>query len=167
MIDLDSASPEMWREISEDATRHCYTCGSCVSGCPASYADPPLLIRRLIRLATLGLEDNLLDDDTPWTCVTCSRCEEVCPMDVRPFELCLAIRRWQCRNDPTRIPPGAAEIFKRGYTQPVEKAKDLRRKVQMDTDLLVITDRPALLEKFQEMLMAVQIIDDNDYMFKE
>ena len=166
MIDLNQADKDMWREIADNEDiRYCFTCGSCISGCPASNADPPLLIRSLIRLAVLGLEDDLLDEDTPWTCVTCSRCEEVCPMDVRPFELNLAIRKWQSKNDPTRIPPGAAEVYKRGYTQSVDGAVETREKVGLGP-LPTINQHPELLEKFQEMLMSIQVIEDNDYMFK-
>jgi heterodisulfide reductase subunit C len=146
--------------------RYRYACGSCISDCPASNADPPLLIRRLIRMVALGLEDELLDDDTPWACVTCSRCEELCPMEVRPFELCLAIRRWQCRMDGTRIPLSTTEIFQRGYTQPVEKVAALRESVGLRDAVPAITNDPGLLAKFQTMLLEIGLIRDNDYMFR-
>ena len=51
------------------------------------------------------LEDELLEEESPWLCVSCSACEEMCPMDVKPFEICLAIRRWQSRKDEAYIPP--------------------------------------------------------------
>ena len=40
-------------------------------------------------------------------------------MNVMPFEMILAIRQWQCRNDETLIPSAIVEIYKRGYTQAV------------------------------------------------
>jgi heterodisulfide reductase subunit C len=118
-------------------------------------------------MVLLGLEDDLLDEDSPWACVTCSRCEEMCPMGVRPFEVCLEIRKWQCRNDESRIPMATAEVFKRGYTQPVEKVQELRASVGMTEKLATINEFPELLEGFQKMLLEVQVIQDADYMYKE
>jgi len=167
VVDLADAKKDMWREIFDrEDLRYCFNCSTCISGCPASNADPPLLIRNLARMAILGLEDELLDDDTPWTCVTCSRCEEMCPMDVKPFELCLAIRKWQSENDPTRIPPSIVEIYNRGYTQAVEKNTEQRKTLGLPEKLPVLTDYPDQLQKFQEMLMQTKVISANDYMFK-
>ena len=165
MSDLAKTNPNLWKEIydTEDLL-YCFNCSTCVSGCPASEADPPLLIRNLARLVILGMEDELLDEDTPWSCVTCSRCEEMCPMDVKPFELCLAIRRWQSTNDETRIPPSLVDLYQRGYTQPVETTPEQRKKLGLPEKLPVIAGDG--LKKFQEMLMKTPVIADNDYMFK-
>ncbi len=167
MIDLRQANKDLSHEVSEVGDlRYCFACGSCVSVCPASNADPPLLIRTLARMVVLGLEDELLEEDTPWTCVSCSKCEEVCPMDVKPFELGLAIRRWQCRNDETRIPPSTTELYKRGTTQAVSEAGELRASVGLTEKLPVVTEFPELLEKLRKMLMSIEIVEENDYMYE-
>ena len=167
MIHLQDARGDLWSEVFDNENlRYCFNCGTCISGCPASRADPPLLIRNLARIVILGLEDELLDDDTPWTCVTCSRCEEMCPMDVKPFELCLAVRKWQCANDPTRIPTAIVEIYNRGYTQPVDRNTEQRRALGLPEKLPVLTEYPELLARFREMLMQTEIIQANDFMFK-
>jgi heterodisulfide reductase subunit C len=168
MIDLADANKGLWREVTEhNDIRYCFNCGTCIAGCPASNADPPLLIRSLVRMVLLGLEDELLEEDTPWSCVTCSRCEEMCPMGVRPFEVCLEIRKWQCHNDETRIPMATAEVYKRGYTQPVEKVEELRASVGLTEKLPTIDQFPELHAGFQAMLMEVEVIQDADYMYKE
>ena len=164
---LAQANNELWKEVDESGElRYCFNCSTCISGCPASEANPPLLIRNLARIVILGLEDELLEEDTPWTCVTCSRCEEMCPQDVKPFELCLAIRRWQSKNDETRIPPSIVEIYHRGYTQAVEKNTEQRKSLGLPEKLPVLTEYPEELKKFQEMLMKNEVIKENDYMFK-
>ncbi len=86
-------------------------------------------------------------------------------MGIKPFEIGLAIRRWQCRNDETRIPPSTVELYKRGYTQPVEKADELRASVGMTEKLPTLPQDPKQLEAFREMLMDIEIIEDNDYMY--
>jgi len=166
-MDLSEVKKDLWKEVfNQEDLLYCFNCSTCISGCPASEADPPLLIRNLARMVILGLEDELLDDDTAWSCVTCSRCEEMCPMDVKPFELCLAIRRWQSTNDETRIPPSLVEIYHRGYTQGVEKNGEQRKSLGLPEKLPTITEYPDQLKKFQEMLLKTPVIAENDYMFK-
>jgi heterodisulfide reductase subunit C len=89
----------------------------------------------------------------------------MCPMNVMPFEMILAIRQWQCRNDETLIPSAIVEIYKRGYTQAVGVNLELRQSLGLPP-LPTITNNPEQLELFQEMLMKTQIVSDNDYMFK-
>ncbi|GAB4329948.1 MAG: 4Fe-4S dicluster domain-containing protein [Candidatus Abyssubacteria bacterium] len=167
MTDLAKANKNLWREVFDNENLlYCFNCSTCITGCPASSANPPLLIRNLARMVILGLEDELLEEDTPWTCVTCSRCEEMCPMDVKPFELCLAVRRWQSRSDETRIPPSIVEIYGRGYTQAVERNTEQRKALGLPEKLPAITEYPEMLEKFRAMLMQTKVISDNAYMFE-
>jgi len=165
MLKLAGANKGLWRDVWKSGDLlYCFNCSTCISGCPASEADPPLLIRNLVRMVVLGLEDDLLEEDTPWLCVTCSRCEEMCPQDVKPFELVLAIRRWQCREDETRLPPVLPELYERGYTQAVEGG-EMRKAVGLEK-LANLSEFPDLLKKFRAMLMEIEIVKQNDYMFQ-
>ncbi len=165
-MDLQEALKDLWKDIYNTGDLHfCFNCATCLSGCPASNGEPPLMVRNLARMVILGLEEQLLDDNTPWACVSCSRCEEMCPMDVKPFEMILAIRRWQSANDETRVPPSIVEIYKRGYTQAVGVNKELREELGLP-ELKTITNNPEQLELFREMLMKTPVVSDNDYMFR-
>lgn len=169
MIDLTGANAGLWREITGncgDITK-CFSCSACVSGCPAAEGTPPLFIRNLVRKVLLGLEESLLEDETPWLCVTCSSCEEMCPMGVSPFEVCLAIRRWQSRNDETFIPAVLPEIFETGHTQPLGGVQEKRKAVGLDQVPPTIVRFPELLRKFREMLRETDLVRENDYMFKD
>jgi len=169
MIDLSEAKPSLWKEVvGEEAgdIRRCYNCGTCISACPAAEAKPPLLIRSLVRKVLLGLEEELLDDETPWACVSCNQCEEVCPQGVHPFEVGLAIRRWQCRQDETYLPPSLPELFETGHTQAVHKVGELRRSVGLDEAPPSVVTVPELLERFQRMLRETEVVKSHDYMFK-
>jgi heterodisulfide reductase subunit C2 len=165
-MDLQQGSiKDLWKAIYNTGDlHHCFNCSTCLSGCPASYGDPPLLVRNLARMVILGLEEDLLNEDTPWACVSCSKCEEMCPMDVKPFEMILAIRQWQSANDETRVPPSIVEIYKRGYTQAVGVNTELRDKLGLP-ELKTITNNPEQLQLFREMLMKTPVVSANDYMF--
>ena len=117
-------------------------------------------------MVLLGLEDKLLEDGTPWLCVTCTCCEQMCPMGVKPFEVGLAIRRWQSRKDETYIPMALTEIFEMGHTQAVDKVKDLRKSVGLEEVPPTIVKFPELMKKFREILKETAIVKNNDYMFK-
>lgn len=166
-MDFSSSDKDLWKQTyNTKDLMHCFNCSTCLSGCPASHGDPPLLVRNLARMVIYGLEEDLLNDDTPWACVSCSRCEEMCPMDVKPFEMILAIRRFQTQNDETRVPTAIVEIYKRGYTQSVGTNTELRETLGLP-ELQTITKMPEMLKLYQEMLMKTPVVSENDYMFKE
>lgn len=165
-MDLQTeAIKDLWKDVDKlGDLLHCFNCSTCLSGCPASYGDPPLLVRNLARKVLYGLEEELFEEDTAWACVSCSKCEEMCPMDVKPFELILHIRQWQSTNDETRVPPSITEIYNRGYTQAVATNEELREELGLKP-LPTITKNEAQLKLFQEMLMKTPVVAANDYMF--
>ena len=59
----------------------CLTCGACSSGCPATGLigmDP----RKFLRMAALGMDQEIAASDWPWMCTMCRRCVHACPMGV-------------------------------------------------------------------------------------
>jgi len=59
----------------------CLTCGACSSGCPATGLegmDP----RKFLRMAALGMDEELLNSNWIWMCSMCMRCVYVCPMEI-------------------------------------------------------------------------------------
>jgi len=76
----------------------CLTCGACSSGCPATGLedmDP----RKFLRMAALGLDDEILKSDWPWMCTMCQRCIYVCPMKIDIPQLVYNIRGKRPRED--------------------------------------------------------------------
>ena len=59
----------------------CFTCGTCASGCPVTGVDG-LDPRKAVRMAALGLDQELIDSRFPWVCTLCGRCEYACPQGV-------------------------------------------------------------------------------------
>jgi len=59
----------------------CLTCGACASGCPATGLhgmDP----RKFLRMAALGLDEEITTTPWVWMCSMCQRCVYVCPMKI-------------------------------------------------------------------------------------
>ena len=59
----------------------CLTCGACASGCPATGLegmDP----RKFLRMAALGMDEEITSTPWVWMCTMCQRCIYVCPMKI-------------------------------------------------------------------------------------
>ena len=50
----------------------CLTCGLCASGCPATGLED-LDPRKFLRMAALGMDDEMLNSDWAWMCTMCMR----------------------------------------------------------------------------------------------
>ncbi len=95
----------------------CLTCGSCAGACPISGVDD-LDPRKIIRMAFLGMNEELLASDWPWKCTMCGKCETVCPMNVEILQL---MRRIRSRRDRTKVPVA----IQKGVVTCLEKGNNL------------------------------------------
>jgi ferredoxin len=71
----------------------CFNCGTCTATCPLT-TDEHLFPRNMIRLAQLGLKEQLMASTDPWLCYYCGDCAEGCPRQAEPGETMMALRRW-------------------------------------------------------------------------
>ncbi len=81
----------------------CLTCGLCSSGCPATGLedmDP----RKFLRMAMLGLDEEILKTDWVWMCTMCQRCIYACPMQINIPQLVYQARKtWKREDKPKGI----------------------------------------------------------------
>lgn len=69
------------KHILYQDTSLCYQCGKCSGGCPVIEAMD-VLPHQVIHLASLGLEEKVLDTETIWICANCYACAVKCPNDI-------------------------------------------------------------------------------------
>jgi len=90
----------------------CFSCGNCTAICPLA-DDDATFPRRIIRLAQVGLRDDLTGSKELWTCYQCGRCTTRCPQQADPAEFMATARRYAiARFDVTRLARAM-------YTRPV------------------------------------------------
>ena len=81
----------------------CLTCGACSSGCPATGLadmDP----RKFLRMAALGMDEELKSSLWTWMCTMCQRCVYVCPMKIDIPQLVFNVRTtWPREERPKGI----------------------------------------------------------------
>ena len=73
----------------------CWQCGSCTNSCTMYAQNTDFNPRYWIYLTRLGLADEILKDkDIIWQCVSCNKCTNICPKDVRPEGVMKALAHW-------------------------------------------------------------------------
>lgn len=81
----------------------CLTCGACSAGCPATGLedmDP----RKFLRLASLGMDEEVTTTPWVWMCTMCMRCVYVCPMRINIPQLVYNARSsWPREKRPKGI----------------------------------------------------------------
>ncbi|KUJ93183.1 MAG: Heterodisulfide reductase, subunit C (HdrC) [Archaeoglobus fulgidus] len=108
---------DVMEEVSKfggEGIGRCIQCGACMSVCPVAIAGFNFPNKKLFKVITLGLREDILFDPSPWACVACGRCIEICTRDVNPFHVYFAFRRIQTRE--FSIPSRAEELLRRVYT---------------------------------------------------
>ncbi len=89
--------------IPEANLNLCLTCGACASGCPATGLegmDP----RKFLRMAALGMDDEITEHPWVWMCSMCYRCTYVCPMNINIAGMIYEARKlWPREKRPKGI----------------------------------------------------------------
>jgi len=96
MAFLINPDPTLGRKIEQTScsgTTMCWTCGSCDFECPVNIATGRLRPQQIVRMANLGLLDELLSLPEIWYCLTCRRCMNICPNVVSACTLIEFIRQ--------------------------------------------------------------------------
>lgn len=73
---------EIIEESGQDV-RKCYQCGKCSAGCPVhTCGGMDVSPNRIMRMAQLGMEEDVLKTNSIWSCVLCSTCSTRCPRNI-------------------------------------------------------------------------------------
>ena len=84
----------------------CWQCGSCTNSCTMYEVNTDFNPRYWIYLTRLGLKDEIIKDkDIIWQCVSCNKCTNICPKDVRPEGVMKALAHWLEDEGHTEIRP--------------------------------------------------------------
>lgn len=70
----------------------CQQCHKCVAACAAARAYESYRPSKIVRLAGLGLLTQLISGEDIWRCTQCLACVDLCPQEVKPAQLVVALR---------------------------------------------------------------------------
>lgn len=100
----------------------CLTCGQCISRCFLIDGYPEVNPRKIIRQATLGMDDLAAESEFIWACTLCGRCTTDCPKDLQMDVIVRNIRALACRRGlgPARIMEGIEKALEIGNNSGME-----------------------------------------------
>ena len=78
----------------------CLQCGSCGGSCPSA-ADMDYTPRALFALINAGDEEEVLDSNTPWFCVSCYTCMVRCPQQIPITDIMYTLKQMAIRRVTT------------------------------------------------------------------
>jgi heterodisulfide reductase subunit C len=125
---IGSAFVARIEKISGQKLLACYQCGKCSAGCPMA-AHMDVLPNQVIRMAQLGMQEQLLATRSIWICVSCMTCNSRCPKDINIAEIFEALRdtvlRSGSRDDHLNIQELSPEA--RGALPPIALISAMRK----------------------------------------
>lgn len=98
-ISPDQKIRRLIEKKSSAGSNMCWTCGTCDFECPVYISAQRLNPQKIIRMANLGLLDELLALPDIWYCQMCKRCHKGCPNAVKPHEVIGFARREALQRD--------------------------------------------------------------------
>lgn len=78
---FDRGFSKLIEEVAGTDIYACYQCGMCSGGCPVNFVME-YTPRQIIRMAQLGMKDDVLSSNTIWLCASCNTCFTRCPREI-------------------------------------------------------------------------------------
>jgi len=107
----------------------CFQCGTCTADCPVSRYDESYRPRKILRMAQLGIKDQVLKSDVIWLCAACFTCVDHCPQDVEIAGVLRALRNMSVKEGvmPPVFKELASAIMETGYAYKIPELRIKKR----------------------------------------
>ena len=133
-VDLDRCDPDfaeaLARQSEAEKIRSCFTCRTCVAGCPMSAVDDAFNPARIIRMALYGMKKEILESPFIWLCSSCYTCQERCPQGVRITDFMTLLKNIAVRegHEPSGIKAQMDLTKGQGRIYPLDDFDNKKRK---------------------------------------
>ncbi len=85
-------------ELDTSELASCLQCGVCAASCPVREIEAEFNPRKIMKLAKLGLKEQVLCSNFIWFCSMCFMCQERCPQGVRLPEVMTVLRNMAAKE---------------------------------------------------------------------
>ena len=117
---ISDYDPDFYKIIQSypggENVHRCWQCGSCTNSYTMYAINSDFNPRYWIYLTNLGMKDEILKDrDIIWQCVSCNKCTNICPKDVKPEGVMKALQHWM--EDEGHVGKSSATLFDEEFTR--------------------------------------------------
>jgi heterodisulfide reductase subunit C len=111
VVCIAGVDPDFKKEIAAIVGENvltCYQCGECTAGCPAAFAMD-ISPNQVMRMAQVGMKDEVLGSSAIWLCAGCETCATRCPRGVGLSKVMDACRQIAVKSG---VKPKEADVVK-------------------------------------------------------
>ncbi len=108
---VDSNLLSEFKDFGAVGIEKCINCGNCTAICSMT-SDDSRFPRNIIRMAQLGMKDEILGSKELWLCFNCGQCSDTCPQGAEPANLMAAAR---CYAAEGSLPYGPVVAWLRSH----------------------------------------------------
>jgi heterodisulfide reductase subunit D len=83
------------RKVQETNAFSCLECGKCTGTCPVSRYSETFSPRQILTRSVHNTHPQGFDVKGLWSCLTCMRCDEICPSEIKYSDLILMLRQFK------------------------------------------------------------------------
>lgn len=155
------ANPEFDAQLAAAGgaeVKMCFQCGTCTAGCPSGRRTS-YRVRKLMRMAQLGLKDEIIKSDELWECSTCYTCVERCPRQVPIVDVVVALRNIAVAEGNIRPQHKvtSSNFYNTGHTVTInDKIKALRKGMGLPEVPPTVLNNNNAMADLQKILKATQ-----------
>jgi heterodisulfide reductase subunit C len=125
--DLDTEfKTRLAEKYGDTGFMHCLSCGSCSASCPVRKLEEKYNPRRIIRMAILGMKDEVYKSEFVWMCSYHTTCLNRCPQKVNIGEIADVVARMAEEAAKSKVQSPESKVrqaeIDRGFKQKVMKA---------------------------------------------
>ena len=160
VLHLEDLDPRFRGEIAAEPggemIRFCFQCGTCTASCPVRAVEERFNPRRIIRMALMGMRNEVLTSSFVWLCSSCYACQERCPQGVKITGIMGAIRNIAVKN---RLVPAmfAGQVASLKAHGRVYEVGELENEKRATLGLPQIKEMPEEVRKILEMTGAEEL----------
>lgn len=154
------SNPEFEKQLAAaggEKVRMCFQCGTCTAGCPSGRRTS-YRVRKLMRMAQLGLKEEIVGSEELWECSTCYTCVERCPRAVPIVDIIVALRNIAVAEGHIfdNHKKTAQNLYKTGHTVGInDKIKAQRKELGLPEVPPTVLANPAAMADLDKILNAV------------
>jgi heterodisulfide reductase subunit C len=160
-------NPDFAKEIAEaggEEVKMCFQCGTCTAGCPSG-RQTSYRVRKLMRMAQLGMKEEIVSSEELWQCSTCYTCVERCPRQVPVVDIVVSLRNIAVAEGHMRPQHKgtATNLAKYGHTVDAkDNIADIREQIglpRVPPTVLANPEAKAQLDKILELTGFNKIVE--------